>query len=244
MRPVVGIHVIYELAAAFLSPANVSVGKALLGFVRDLDPSYAPPTWSLLSSEVLKLRTNAAVLPFLDHLNQASTRAEVYRLAGGDLGGQAQAFITGREKEIEREHPAAMQEYIDHVRRVRARRGSLPPLRSFEDVAEYFRDQWPNMIRELLRQQVSASEARELASRLGEFPAIRAALNANLYLMFICIAREVVPGGDKLDDYRHLIDATYSHTLVLYDVKAKRAVPHIAPHLRTLSWEDMDGRAG
>ncbi len=60
------------------------------------------------------------------------------------------------------------------------------------------------MIRTILHNTITLSEALELAARLTEFQAIRSVLNANLYLTFICIAHESVPGDDKLDDYRHL----------------------------------------
>lgn len=238
--PVVGLHVIYELAATFLLPEHADVGKGLFRFVRDLGPSFAPPTMNLLSQEVLRLRTNAAVLPFLPHADQVATRLEVHRLAEGIFDGSARTFIEARENEVRREHPNIAKEYIEHVRGVRSRRGnSLPSFRRFADVAEYFRDRWADMIRAILHGKVTSEEARELAERLTAFPAIRATLNANLYLMFICIAHEAVPGGDKLDDYRHLIDASYCDAIVLYDDKARHAAPHIAPHLRVLSWEDL-----
>ena len=46
--PVIGIHAIYELAATFLRPERADTGKALFRFVRDLDPSFTPPTMDLL----------------------------------------------------------------------------------------------------------------------------------------------------------------------------------------------------
>lgn len=130
--------------------------------------------------------------------------------------------------------------YIEHVRRVRRNRGdSLPVLRRFPDVAEYFRARWPEMIRAILRQGITLAEGRELSARLNDFPAIRSVLNANLYLTFICIAHETVPDDDKLDDYRHLIDASYCDAIVLHDNRARSAAPHIAPQLQVLSLEDV-----
>lgn len=203
--PVIGIHVIYELAASYLRPEQAAIGRALFRFVRDLDPSITPPTMDLLLQEVLRLRTNAAVLPFLPYENQAAARLEIHRLADGIFDAEAQRFIDARENEVRREHPRMANAYIEHVRRVRRRRGdSLPALRCFGDVAEYFRDWWPEMIRTILHNTITLSEALELAARLTEFQAIRSVLNANLYLTFICIAHESVPGDDKLDDYRHL----------------------------------------
>lgn len=238
--PVVGIHVIYELAVTFLRAERADIGKALFRFVRDLEPSITPPTMNLLLQEVLRLRTNAAVLPFPAYANQNATRLEIHRLAEGAFDASARAFIAAREEEVRREHPDMAKAYIEHVRRVRSSRGdSLPVLRRFPDVAEYFRDRWPEMIRAILHNRITSAEARELSARLNEFPAIRSVLNANLYLTFICIAHETVPGDDKLDDYRHLIDASYCDSIVLYDNRARSAAPHIAPHLQVLSVEDL-----
>lgn len=238
--PVVGIHVIYELAATFLRPENVDTGKALFRFVRDLDPSFTPPTMDLLLQEVLRLRTNAAVLLFLTHGNQSATRLEVHRLAEGNFDATAQAFIKAREAEVQREHPNMANAYIKHVSRVRGVRGDfLPALSQFSDVAEYFRNRWPDMIRAIVHEAVSAAEARELSERLATFPALRATLNANLYLMFICVAHGVVPGDDKLDDYRHLIDASYCDAMILYDDRARSAARYIAPQLQVVSLEDI-----
>jgi len=238
--PVIGIHVIYELAATFLRPEQADTGKALFRFVRDLDPSITPPTMDLLLQEVLRLRTNAAVLPFLAYGNQNATRLEVHRLAEGVFDGSARAFISAREQEVRWKHPGMAKAYIEDVRRVRRTRGdSLLVLRRFSDVAEYFRNRWPEMIRMILHEQITPAEGRELSARLNEFPAIRSALNANLYLTFICIAHETVPGGDKLDDYRHLIDASYCDAIVLYDNRARSAAPHIASHLQVLSLQDV-----
>jgi hypothetical protein len=224
----------------FLRPEQAHVGQALFRFVRDLDPSITPPTMDLLFQEVLRLRTNAAVLPFLGYENQNATRLEIHRLAEGTFDATARGFIAAREDEVRREHPRIANAYIEHITRVRNRRGdSLPVLRRFRDVAEYFRDRWPEMIRTILHNRITRSEARELAARLGEFPAIRSALNANLYLTFICIAHETAPGDDKLDDYRHFIDASYCEGIVLYDNRARNAAPHIAPQLQVLSIEDL-----
>ncbi len=238
--PVVGIHVIYELAATFLRPERVDIGKALFRFVRDLDPSFALPTMDQLLQEVLRLRTNAAVLPFLSYGNQNATRLEVHRLADGAFDGSARAFIAAREEEVRRKHPHMAKAYIEHVRQVRAtRRDSLPELRSFPDVAEHFRDRWPDMIRAILHDGITPAEAREMSARLAAFPAVRSTLNANLYLMFSSIAHKTVPGDDKLDDYRHLIDASYCDAMILYDVRARSAAPHIAPQVQVFLWDDL-----
>ena len=103
--PVVGLHAIYELARTFLNPQGIDRGKALFQFVYEFDPSYAPPADNLLNQEVARLRSGAAVLPFLDYANQVATRMEVARLATGNFDAKARQFLTLREQEIQHNHP-------------------------------------------------------------------------------------------------------------------------------------------
>lgn len=47
-RPVIGLHTIYELARTFLSANGHVRGRALFGFVRDLDPAVSPGSSALM----------------------------------------------------------------------------------------------------------------------------------------------------------------------------------------------------
>lgn len=234
--PVVGIHGIYELAITFLKPQNQDRGRLLFTFLRDLDPSYSPPSGDLLVQEVTRLRTGAAVLPFLGPINQAATRLEVARLARGDFDDRARSFIERREAEIRRVHPAAMAEYIAHVNRLCAEApAAVNGLRTEDALFAKLTPKIPSMVREILRGGVSAFEARELSLRLGEFPALRATVYANLGLMLTCIAERVPPGDDKLDDYRHVIEAAYCDVLVTDDAQLLAKTGVIQPKLTAVS---------
>jgi hypothetical protein len=241
---VVGLHVIYESAMSFLKPSDVDKAKNIFRLLRDLDPSYSPDPANLHSQEVAKLRTGAAVLPFLNHHDQVATRVEIHRLAEGIFDDQARRFISMREGEVDAAHPQAMAAYIAHVNRVAAKRAArgrpLPPLRTFDQVWKYFEPKFPDMLRAILHGCVSRVEAREISQRLGAFPALRGTLAANLYFMFICIAHRVAPGLDKVDDYRHLVEAVYCDTIVTLDTKLRRAAGKIAPHFKVLSWADLN----
>ena len=238
--PVLGLHVVYEMAGAFLHPELSETGKAHFRFIRDLDPSLSPETWNLLEQELLKLRTNAAVLPFLNHANRASTRYEIHRLAEGVFDNTARSFISSHEAKIKQEYPRMVGRYLDHLKERRAAMGNdFPPLRTFEDVRKYFADKTPEMIGEILRGNANTSETREIAARIDQFPVIRTTVGANLYMMYICIVHGVAPGDGKIDDYRHLIDASYSDAYISYDEKLVRAQRHIAPSLRLARWQEL-----
>lgn len=244
--PVVGLHVIYELAITFLKSAKHDLACRLFTFLRDLDPSYSPGSSGLLIQEVVRLRTGAVVLPFMDHVNQVVTRLEVERLAAGIFDHQARSFIEARETEIREAHPVAMSEYISHVRRLAtANPGAVADIRTEDDLLSRLRPKVPSMIREILRGAVSMPEARELFLRLSEFRALRAALYANLALMLTCIDQRVAPADDKLDDYRHVIEAAYCDVLITDDLQllAKTSVIHPGLNATTLA-QVLGGHGG
>lgn len=240
LRPVIGLHTIYELARTFLDDAQTTKGARLFRVLSDLNASFVPSTWDLLSQEVLKLRTGAAVIPFLDHLNEAATRTEIARLAAGTLDDRARRFITGREENIKANLPRLSENYLDHVKRTKYE-GHHPGLeiRTYDDVLTYFSDELPAMIHEILKGGINAIEAKELALRLDSFPALRSTVRANLYLCFIHIVHSTSPAKDKIDDYRHLIDASYSSAVITDDTQLHKTSPRINPTLNVLSWGDL-----
>lgn len=241
-RPVVGLHVIYELARTFLNPDRQARGQALFAFVRDLEPSVSPGSSNLMAQEVVKLRTGAAVLPFLDHLNQVATRGEITRLASGVFDSVARGFIERREHEIEENHPKMMQEYIASVQALRRDDvKAVPRFGTFDDAVLFFREKVPSIVRDLLRRQVSTAEAATISDRLDQCPAIRSGVMANLYLMWVCISHRVSPAFDKLDDYRHVIEASYCDAIVAGDDQLLRTVPRIQPGLGAIRAADLFG---
>ena len=234
-RPVIGLHTIYELARTFLNPKNDARGQTLFAFIRDLDPSLTPGTRKLMIQEIVSYRTGTAVLPFLDHLDQAATRAEVNRLAAVVFDGVARLFIEARERDIGENYPKVTQGYIRKVVELgSANREAVPRFGTFEAAASFFEPKVPSIIREIVDRGISASEAAALSGQLARLPAIRSAVRANLYLMWICISKKACPAFDKLDDYRHIIEASYCDAIITQDRQLLRTVRKINPWLEPL----------
>jgi hypothetical protein len=237
---VVGLHVIYELAKTFLLPGRASHAQALFRFLEVLDPSYSPGAGNLLGQEVARLRTGAAVLPFLDHENLAATRTEVGRLARGYFDDRARDFINNRENDIDVRHPEMMRLYIDKVAELRSRDpAAAPKFSTFALAREHFTSKFPELVRGVLRGSVNQQEAAEIAARLDSFPAVRAAVNANIYLMFICISQGDIPSTEKLDDYRHFIEAAYVDSFLTNDSKQGTAAHKISPGIDVIAWGSL-----
>jgi hypothetical protein len=244
VTPAVGMQVIYELARTFRSPDNNERAKQLFSFVFDLEPSLLPPTAHLLKEELQKLRTGAAVLPFLTGLAYASVRTEIGRLAQGQFDERAQAATTTIDEEVRRGHPLWADFHIKEVQRLSMNaqneiRRALSP----EEIYLYLTEsgQLPGYIDQIFRDlgtPVLPREGVELASRIGEFPALQANVRAHCYLTFICYAYQKAPGLDKLSDYRHVVDASYCGALLAADGQLLKTVPSICPSLVPLSFED------
>jgi hypothetical protein len=241
-EPATGLHTVYELARSFLSTDSSGSlkGQKLFAALRDLDPAYQPEVWTLLTAEVQKLRLGTAVLPFLSALNVAATRQEVARLANGFFDDRARRFIQDKERQ-KADELKAQERYLAHVTTVQQNDPAVSALKTFEGVWDYFsaKGEIPDLIAEVLRGTVSRSEAAELAARMSSFPAIAAAARANVYLNFITIAHLARPGRDKLDDYRHCIEAGYCAAFLSGDDQQISAAAIICPHARPVKWDEL-----
>ena len=91
------------------------------------------------------------------------------------------------------------------------------------------------MIRTALHDAVSTSEAQNLAARIDQFPALRSTVNANIYLNFVAIGQGQIPSFDKVDDFRHVIEASYCDTSVTDDRRLLNQTASINPSLTVLS---------
>ena len=237
--PSTGLHTIYELARGYLPAKSENTARmaALFTILRDVQPAFQPHLPGLLGDELLKLRTGAAVLPFLNHLDAISTRQEVARLAEGHFDDRARDFISGKEQQ-KTEERFAHGRYVEEAAAIRQRDPMARSLRTYNDVWRYFekRGQLPDIVTTIINRDVSISEASEIVARLDSFPVTRNAIRANVYLAFIMITKQAKPGMDKLDDYRHMIEASYCAAFVTGDNQQISAAPFICPELVLIPW--------
>jgi len=243
-EPATGLITINELARTFLNTRNVLRATSLFATLRELNPAYQPEIPWLLAAEIDKLRHGVAVLPFLDSLNLAATRAEVMRLANGNFDDGANRFIDDTLKR-KRHNREQQQSFVSHVDSLREAIPGIRKLRTFNDVWSHIeaKGDTPHLVRAVLRGAVTTREADELAMRLTAFPTIAAAIRANVYLNFVMVAHTTIPGKDKLDDYKHLIAAAYCSAFLTAD-KQVAAIQCIVPHLQAYSWNDIIASIG
>jgi len=231
--PKFGIHGIYELARTFFHEHDHERGVNLFNILQNLDPSYQPTVNMLLEQEIIKLRTGAAVLPILDLINQAATKQEVQKLARGIFDDDARNFISNREADIRENHQSMARDYIEKTCSIKKN------IRSFEQALSELKPDFPNLIYRMLNRKVTKLEARELNMRLNSFPAIRTTAMANAYMTSISIIHRDAPAKDRIDDFRHLIEASYCDVFITGDTQLGKAVQYINPELEVVWWNEF-----
>ena len=77
------------------------------------------------------------------------------------------------------------------------------------------------------------------ASAPSVYPVFAAAINANVYLLFVCVSHLVSPGDDKLHDNRHAIAAAYCDALATDDKQLTANAPLISDGLAVKSWSEL-----
>ena len=239
-EPVLGLHVLYELARCFLND-QVPRGRKLFEFVDDLAPTFHWEPQQLMEQEVERFRHGTAVLPFLDHLNHVSTVMDVRKLRAGILPSETRKMIETREADIESNARKNDELYIKQVKALRDQYpGKVRQFSTFEDVLVQFTPDLHRFVEVRVNRPqrlISADEARRIAHRIDEFPAIRSVVRAHLYLMFHCLQNSKGPGRDKLDDYRHVAEAAYCKAFATADEQLAQTAPKINPELLVLPFK-------
>ena len=235
--PHFGLHGIYELARGFRSPSARTDAQRNFQIVAQLDPVYGPTPDMLLDKELDQLRTGAAVIPTLDAMNHASAKYQVARMAEGLFEPEGEEFVREREANIQRDHPKYTAYQLREVRQTIGAGAHQPT--TFEEVVTVLDSEVPSMIRQILGNRATALEAAELHGRLDRFPALRSIVRANLYLWAIPILHDTGASLDKLDDYRHVVEASYADVFVTGDGQLARTVPRIHPGLLVVNWDEV-----
>jgi len=232
-----GVHGIYELARGFLDDTNNTDAKINFKILSELDPTFSPPVKTLHEKEIDKFRTEAEVIPILDNLNAIAAKQEVIRLEHGFFDNNAKNFIIKRENDINTNGNIRMYKYLTSAKDELSKRKYN--LKTYYDVYKYFEKDIPDLLYKMLDKKITISEAEEISSKLEMFPAINAAVRANIYLCYIPIVHKNIPGKDKYDDYRHLIEGSYCNFIITGDKQLIYTTPLINPFLKAINIEDL-----
>ncbi len=237
LEPHFGIHGIYELARGLLSQKHKVDAQSNFLILSELDPVFVPTPEMLFAKELDLLRTGASVIPVLDELNRASARYQVCEMAKGRMEADGVKFVSQRQANIARDYPRYVAHQLGEIRAA-VESGAKRP-KTFDQVLAMVDVQVPAIIRRCLGNRVTFSEAAAMRARLEMFPALRSTVRANVCLRAIPWLNNAGASHDKTDDYRHVIEASYSHVFVTGDRKLAITVPFIQPNLDILMWDDI-----
>lgn len=244
-EPVLGLHVIYELAKCFLTDEGTPRGRKLFAFVDDLAPTFHWEPRQLMEQEVERFRHRTAVLPYLDHLNNVATVMEARKLRAGSLSSDLRTIIETREADIAANVPKNDALYLRQVNELRAQYPDEGRrFRTYEDVLTQFAPDLDGFVEAAINRQrrvVSPDEARAIANRVDEFPAICSVVRAHIYFVFHCLVHSTGAGRDKLGDYRSVAEAAYCRALVTADRQLAKTAVRINPELLALTFETLWG---
>lgn len=242
-EPVIGHNVVYELAKCFLTDGGESRGRELFAFIDDLEPTFHFGPQQLMEQEVERFKRGTTVLPFLDHLNHVSTAMDIRKLRAGIFSSDLRKGIETREADITENRPKKDALYLRQVDELRARYpGKVRRFRTYEDVLTQFLPDLPRFVEANVNQArrlVYPDDARRIAARIHEFPAISSVVRAHVYLLFHCLVHHTGAARDKLGDYRHVAEAAYCNVLATADQRLANTVSRINPQLRALTFEEI-----
>ena len=254
-----GLQLIYHLRMKDLYPSTSSFticdimreynnqnsyqrAQLMLSIINYINPLYVVLTKDLLEQEIAHFRRGTPVSPFFGHLDQATFRFEVENLSRGYSDDESKRFIRNCESEIKAGFPRISKDYLNTMREdTKAKNLVANKILTFYDLINFYREgnEISRLISLILENSVSPSEIEELAFNLDSFPVLRSVVYSNCYLIFTHITQGTSHIVDMIDDYRHIIDASYSNIFLSADEKQLKTVPHINKDLETLSWSDL-----
>lgn len=237
-EPVMGLHAIYELARTFLMDESPEISMTLFSIVRDLKPLISEEPQVLLRYEFQSYLRGGSFDPFLWGARKNETAREISKFSNGVFDEEAQTFITKRDEEFKTEHAILGQYNIELFQKEKPK----VKLKTFEDVVSYYKDGIPQIIEQILTGVADARQSHEISKNLDRFPALKSTVMANLYTIFIAIVHQEIPGTDKIDDHRHIIEASYCDLFVTEEKQLLKNVQKINPSLTAKKWSDIGKR--
>jgi len=232
-QPVIGLHVIYEIARTYLSGNNDDKAKEMFEIVNDLNPLVSEAPAVLLIAECNNCFSNFQFNSFLFGAREAETREEITKLSKGVFDENARNFVTSRDEKFKKENVEIGKRNVEIFL-------EDPPnkrLRSFDDILAYYKPMIPVLIEQLL--PINNDQASEIAARIDEFPTLKSIVMANFYMVFIAVVHKVPPASDKVDDHRHVIEASYCDAFITEERQLLSNIEFINSNLEPIKWSSI-----
>jgi hypothetical protein len=183
-------------------------------------------------AEARFIREKIPVNPFATSSEKDYVFREIEALAEGRISSGVLELAQKRKRVVIHDWPRSMERYLGEVKKIR--KVSLfdaPHFRTFKDVRDYF---WVDVVRFILAVpefRLSQEEAKSVAAEFERFPAIGGTVHFWWYAFFVCLSDKRIPGADKVNDWRHAVEASYCDVFITNDQQLYRQVPQLQPLL-------------
>lgn len=233
--PVIGLHVIYELARTFLNVENTDTAIRLFAIIKELEPEFSNQPGILMYQEANNCISGREIFPFLGGEEKQSTINEVLKLSAGNFDDRAKGFIKERDDNFQQDHVEVAKKNIAIFK-------ISPPekrLRTFEDIFEYYKNDLSTLLSYIFEDKFTNIQTSSIIEKIDKYPVISSRLRAELYLIYVYLVHKVVPANDKVDDHRHLIEAAYCDAFITNDRQLINNANKISPHLEVVKWDTL-----
>lgn len=237
--PCVGTLTFNESAQPILSDRG-EVASSMFELIKDIGPRFLADPASLYERELRRLRQGDLVMAFAEPDQETYARTEVAALANGLISERFLALLRDRRKAKFEEWPEVMQGYLKLVKAIRKRDPkAAPSFRSFTQLEQHFLPDLSRFVEALGGLDLLPGEAERIAQDIALYPAIRSSIYFWWNAYYICLSDGRIPSVDKVDDYRHCIEAAYCQVFVSGDRQLLRTVNRLNSGLVPLSVTDL-----
>lgn len=235
LQPIIGLHVIYELARTFLNGNNKNIAIKLFTIINELSPEFSNQPGALMSQEINSCLNNDKIHSLLNGEEKQQAIEEIRKLSAGNFDDKARAFIEERDSSFRINHAKISEHNIELFKK-------SPPserVRTFEDVFAYYENDFSSLIIKIFNDSLSKEIASAVIEQIDTCLTIRSNLRSQIYLMYVQLVQKAVPASDKVDDHRHIIEAAYCDAFITSDSQLINNANKINPNLEIIEWNSL-----
>jgi hypothetical protein len=237
LTPCVGGLTLNECAQPILSDLG-SIVVTTFQLIRSMSPRFLASPDVLYTREVRLLQDRGDVSFFMTPAEERAAENEVDAVASGKISFTFLELLRKRRSIKFEEWPAFMNGYLSKVADLRHHSAEdAPRFRTYDQLAAFFSPDLAQWIGGMPGVSVSPSEANIIARSVDKFPAIVTTVHYWWNAFFICLSDGRIPSTDKVDDYRHAVEAAYCQVFVSGDKQLLRSLERLNRWLTPLDVE-------
>jgi len=224
-RICISTHNIYEFARCFLQPSTHNLGRNIFHTLSTMDdPRYILTPKDIIEKEkYVSEHWGAYPISRKDSLNYTAMKYAICKLAKG-LDDESNEFIKKREKEISINHPSLSLKNIKELKK------ASRAYKTFDAFSRLLKHELADLYAKMFR----LNNIVIILDHPKKYGYINTLINCQLYLLWINYRHTNVASLDRLDDFRHLINASFSMVdlFVSDDNKLIKLIPELNPYLK------------